>query len=1152
MNGRYLRLTSLRLEGFGPFREPKELLFPPGLSVFARPNEAGKSTIAAAVSAAFFGLPSASDPDAFGTARYRNWDDPRRFEVAVAFEVDGVPHRLRRNLDTHRVALFRKDGTGWRQVAGGEHNPNAKKPNAAYSRWLLETFGHASRELYEATFSLRQPFAAAARLDGELQSLLAGGGSGHLGALELLVEAAKGLTSATAALGLTPRDGRRPGRLDEVRAQIRALSAEMASGRESVEELQRLAREISDLATGLEQARGRLDALKRSLEAFSAWRLRAQKVRDRREEVAALRRTLRELHRLEEELAAARAALEREYPELDPSAPPLDEMLDLLAEAVRGGLEVGRVAGRLARVREALEESRRTRRRLIPWETGPQGASAWVEEALRAVEAARKEWSSYRRLLRRKQELQRLRTEEFRAFEEAAPAALGRAEEYRLARSVLEERLRATREMLEREEARLAEARARLERVVERYADICDVEHLAGEIDRARELEVEAAAAQEAAEANRARLSRASWIRRAALACALAFLLAALSGRGAPSTWLLAGLAAAVAAVGLLLFRLPPLRRAAARWERDQERAEALRRELQEVRGRLGPLAHLDREGLEQVRFRIASYREALAMLDEDGGAPEPQELERLREEVARCEADLAAIDREVAPFKEAFGDFEAALARWRELCRESAEVERELRHLAADWGVPDGLSPAGVEKPAGVWAALAPYAEPLNEALGLWTDRGAVRQAVDAREGLGAGAGIQALAELIDSLDESFWEELRRRARAHDDQLASELDLLADERRLGGGDAGALQEAVQKVRLAISSLERAWPGEWAALRERLEAGLEGDADVGAALRLAPSPLRELIARAGGLEEARRRYEEFCAAKNRIAHVEAKREGALRAAGCEDESGLERRLAEAEAGLNVAVQELEALVREHPGLPERGEEEDVERVAQRAGELEREVARLQGEVERGEERLRELARRQASLQGARPINLAQAELELGRLRREEERLQFELRAVAVAYAELKAAAEEYYASHLERLAESASAYFAAFTGRAGRRIAFDEGGRLRALEPDGREVPLPALSQGARDQLYLAFRIAVSDLLSWNRALPFILDDPFVNCDDRRLGAIRRALEELAKDRQVVLFSHREDLSGWGAQVEERELSEIAWEEEGH
>lgn len=1116
--------------------------------MLARPNETGKSTIAAAVSAAFFGLPAASDPGAFGTARYRNWDDPHRFEVAVAFEVDGVPHRLRRNLETHRVALFRKDEKGWHQVAGGEHNPNAKKPNAAYSRWLLDTFGHTSRELYEATFSLRQPFSPADRLDGELQSLLSGGGAGHLGALELLIEAAKALTSGTGALGLTPRDGRRPGRLEEVRAQIVTLASEADAGRERVEELQRIAREISELTAALDAGRGRLASLKRTLEAFSDWRLRVQKVRDRRSEVAELRRTRRELHRLEEELAAVRSAMEREYPELDPSSPPLDPALDLLAEAVRAGVEAGRVARQLATVREALDRARRARRQLIPWETGPQGALAWVEAARRAVEEARGEWDAYRRLARRSEELHRLRMNEYAAFEEAAPAAVERAGEYRLARSVLEERLRAAREALHREESRHAEVQARWERLAERYADVRGTEHLAGEIDRALEIEAEAAVARESAEAERVRLARARRAQWAAFACACALLLSGLTGRNAAGPWQLAAVAAAAGLLGLFLFRLPQLRAAKARWELARQRSEALRRELEEAHGRLGPLAGLARGELAKVRSRIGSYLEGVAMLEEEG-APVLRSLEALREEVARCEAELAAFDLEIAPFKEAFGDVEAALARWRELHRESAEVERELLRLAGEWGVPHGAPLQAASEPAGVWARLAPYAGPLEEALGAQRTPGAGRGDALARQGGGADRGISALVKLVDSLDESFWDELARRARAHDEELRKELELLADARRLGSEGSGALQEAVERARAAFSSLQRAWPGDWAAFRERLEAGLEDEAAVSAALDLSPGPLRELVARGGGLEGAKRRYEAFCAAKGRIAQVEAKREGALRAAGCEDEAALEQRLAEAEAALHVAVQELEALVREHPGLPERGEEEEMERVAERAAELERELARLEREVEQREERVRELTRRQAGLQGARPVNLAQAEQELARLRREEQRLEFELRAVALAHSELKAAAEAYHAGHLERLAESASAYFAAFTGRAGRRVAFDDEGRLRALEAGGREVALPALSQGARDQLYLAFRLAVADLLSWNRALPFIFDDPFVNCDDDRLEAIRRALEELARSRQVVLFSHREDLARWGAAVEERDLRSLDWEE---
>ena len=50
-----MKLTRLRVEQLRQFRQPLEITgFEPGLNVFTGPNEAGKSTLVAAIRAAFF------------------------------------------------------------------------------------------------------------------------------------------------------------------------------------------------------------------------------------------------------------------------------------------------------------------------------------------------------------------------------------------------------------------------------------------------------------------------------------------------------------------------------------------------------------------------------------------------------------------------------------------------------------------------------------------------------------------------------------------------------------------------------------------------------------------------------------------------------------------------------------------------------------------------------------------------------------------------------------------------------------------------------------------------------------------------------------------------------------------------------------------
>ncbi|MBE3598788.1 MAG: hypothetical protein IMX02_08345 [Limnochordaceae bacterium] len=62
-------------------------------------------------------------------------------------------------------------------------------------------------------------------------------------------------------------------------------------------------------------------------------------------------------------------------------------------------------------------------------------------------------------------------------------------------------------------------------------------------------------------------------------------------------------------------------------------------------------------------------------------------------------------------------------------------------------------------------------------------------------------------------------------------------------------------------------------------------------------------------------------------------------------------------------------------------------------------------------------------------------------------------------------------------------------------------------------------------------------RLAVAALMASQLALPFVFDDPFLNCDEERLRHIRETLVSLGRERQVLLLSHRPDFAEWGAPV---------------
>jgi len=103
---------------------------------------------------------------------------------------------------------------------------------------------------------------------------------------------------------------------------------------------------------------------------------------------------------------------------------------------------------------------------------------------------------------------------------------------------------------------------------------------------------------------------------------------------------------------------------------------------------------------------------------------------------------------------------------------------------------------------------------------------------------------------------------------------------------------------------------------------------------------------------------------------------------------------------------------------------------------------------------------------------------------------------------------------------------------------------------LTARRSNDALVEVSGLSEGTRDQLYLALRLAALELqLSQGGALPFVADDLFINFDDARAKAGLRALKELSKFTQVIFLSHHDHLlplvrEVFGEQVNVVELGE--------
>jgi uncharacterized protein YhaN len=127
------------------------------------------------------------------------------------------------------------------------------------------------------------------------------------------------------------------------------------------------------------------------------------------------------------------------------------------------------------------------------------------------------------------------------------------------------------------------------------------------------------------------------------------------------------------------------------------------------------------------------------------------------------------------------------------------------------------------------------------------------------------------------------------------------------------------------------------------------------------------------------------------------------------------------------------------------------------------------------------------------------------------------------------------AIEAYRQKHQGPILRRASQYFLTLTCGSFKRLDVDFGEDdhqvLVGVRSDGKQVSVEGMSEGTRDQLYLALRLAaIESHLETGPPIPVIVDDILVQFDDVRAKAAFEALGMLATRTQVLLLTHHEHL----------------------
>ena len=147
--------------------------------------------------------------------------------------------------------------------------------------------------------------------------------------------------------------------------------------------------------------------------------------------------------------------------------------------------------------------------------------------------------------------------------------------------------------------------------------------------------------------------------------------------------------------------------------------------------------------------------------------------------------------------------------------------------------------------------------------------------------------------------------------------------------------------------------------------------------------------------------------------------------------------------------------------------------------------------------------------------------------EIAALRLRVERLGEYRQALELAAEVLREARQQTVSRAIDALGPTIDEYLSVLTGGRYDRVELgdDLSPAVYSREKSALADPDRELSLATKEQVYLACRLALSKLLWPDDGPPLLLDDPLVNFDAQRRDAALRLVQEIAKRRQVILFT---------------------------
>lgn len=1102
MNNGRIVLEKLVLEGFGPYQEKVEFNFTEGINCYVADNEKGKSSMVAGLIATIFGLSHRQKTNSYFTLdRFRNWENPPNCRGEVTFTNGGRRYRISRNFDTHQIKFWSmgngaEEKNGKKLLIEGPDNPEGRKILAPYKEKLQELLGMSSQELFNHTFCVEQPLPEPQNVSTELQGLLSGGGGVSFEkALEALRDKLRALTKYTGPndRGVTSRNMAKEGQLELIEEKIKKQVRLLKNGKQVADTLLGVQQELSFAEVELEKKRKELQNKEKTRQALADWQLLASQYRHAAQERDKLRQAEEQARALEGELNELKEILNFEYPEFGQAQPDPEKYL---VELNNVDQLIAQIEATIFKLEKSLQEDQGQLEELIGeqesfngWEQLGDDPVDKLKYIRRSAETCRKEWQQFQNFQANIEEIAADFNGRFAPFQQATAEELELVGDYAFHRAELKNAVEKTKQVFNIAEAELNNFRASRSAFEARYKELNALGEGAAaalnskleELKKVQELEEEINGLS-------ARVAAPMGLR-PVVALILAGLVGFLIGIENPLLFAASILAAALigffAAGWLSGFLNRSERKKMAAVQLDLKKC---RQNVAEFDAKLGQFAGADEAELGRLAQRFRQYAEEQEQLQAREDDISEEAVRELRLQKDAAEKKFLDFEQKMSVFTNAFGDVTTALHEWRHLFKEKRRLKQQLEILARET-LGSSAEQAAVNDPLAAGAAEN------------WQETARFLSQVVGGE---PPAGIAALSERLNSLTPSWWQELEQKAA----RLAGlNKEILALKNKNSTNEKYLADEKEKRKKL-----QRERDGIAEGISEILQ---KNDDNAGAALN---------------------RWKERQQKIGKKSELEIQLKIILQNNNVEQVHELQSKASSAHDQVLVLMSKWQEHIAQNPGLPAMEQARNLEEIRGYLEEMETAMEELEKAKNNLEKNRNKLSRQLAALEGENPPNIAVAELELEDLIHEKETMELNADALTIAYKELENTLNEYRQTHKERLEKRATIYCEAISDKPGREVAMDNGFTISVRE-NGRPCTVEQLSKGARDQLYLALRFAVADLLAEETKLPFIFDDPFTSTDATRLENIRKILHEQAEERQFIIMAHASDFQDWGEQI---------------